>query len=100
MSVRTSGAQDFSIHGPQRCMEIYEATKSFVILEDFNVTGFTDDDHVHDDNAVTIRHVKLESSQEPDYPAKPLYSSWVPGKKLARAKILLQFLKKESWHRK
>jgi hypothetical protein len=53
--------------------------KGFIILNNFDVNGFTEDHHVFEDNTVTIRHVKLESSHDPVFPPEPLYTSWVPG---------------------
>jgi hypothetical protein len=94
LSLRVSGAPDVSIHGPSNIMDIYEATKSFITFEDFDITGFTRDDHLFEDNAVTVRHVKLESSQQPVCAPQTLYSTWQPGKIIKLKRILFSFTMK------
>ena len=80
LKLQSYGAPDLSIHGPSNCMDIYEAVKSFVTFEDFDIGGFTLDDHLFEDNAVAVRHVKLESSNTPVCSPEPIYSTWQPGK--------------------
>lgn len=49
-------------------------------MHEFNVIGHDQDDDVYEDNAVTVRHVKLASDTEPVCAPDPLYSIWRPGK--------------------
>ena len=42
-----------TIHGPPGCMDIYEATKHFLTLMDFEVKEYTE--NVYSDNAVNIQ---------------------------------------------
>ncbi len=81
LTLKASGVPDLSIHGPANCMDIFEASKSFVTFEDVDITGFTSDNHLYEDNAITVRHIKLESSQQPVCAPPTLYSTWQPGEK-------------------
>ena len=80
LSMRAAGAPDVTIHGPQGCMDMYEATKSFIVMHEFNVIGHDASDGIYDDNAVTVRHVNLMSTGEPVLPPEPKYSPWRYGK--------------------
>jgi hypothetical protein len=73
-------APDVTIHGPKGCVDIYEATKSFIVMHDFNVLFNEDGDDDFEDNAVTVEHVTLESSGPPVIAPDPLYTFWKPGK--------------------
>ena len=79
LSMRAAGAPDVTIHGPKGCMDMYEATKSFIVMHEFNVIGHDEGDGIYDDNAVTVRHVNLTSSGEQILPPEPKYSPWKPG---------------------
>ena len=78
LSLQTSGAPGISLHGPKCSTDIFEATKSFVALEEFDVAGYTNDDHVYEDNAILVQHIKLKPEKRVFAP-QPLYSTWVPG---------------------
>jgi hypothetical protein len=79
LSMRAAGAPDVTIHGPKGCMDMYEATKTFIVMHEFNVIGHNEDHGVYEDNAVTIRHVNLTSSAEPFVSPDPIYTFWKPG---------------------
>ena len=68
------------IHGPKGSLDIYEATKTFIVLHEFNVIGHDADDDVYDDQAITVQHVKLASTVAPSVAPDPVYSLWRPGK--------------------
>ena len=78
LSLRTSGAPGLSLHGPRSSMDLFEATKSFVALEEFDVDDHTNDDHVYEDKTISIQHVQLDSEKK-FFAPKPIYSTWVPG---------------------
>eukprot|EP00092_Neocalanus_flemingeri_P001499 GFUD01001600.1.p1 GENE.GFUD01001600.1~~GFUD01001600.1.p1 ORF type:complete len:865 (+),score=362.31 GFUD01001600.1:341-2935(+) len=59
LSVRAAGAPDITIHGPPGCMELYEATKGFVTLFEFDVLSHKEEDGVFEDGAVKVEQVKL-----------------------------------------
>jgi hypothetical protein len=80
LSLRATGSLNLNIHGPRGCMDIYEATKSFVTFEDFDIDGFTEDDHVYDDHAISVSHVKLEAESKAVVAPEPIYCTWDPGK--------------------
>jgi hypothetical protein len=69
-----------TIHGPKGSLDIYEATKTFIVMHEFNVIGHEEDDHVYEDNAISVRHVKIESAAEPTVAPDPIYSMWRAGK--------------------
>lgn len=79
LTLRQTGSSVLNLHGPKGCMDIYEATKSFVTFENFDVKDFTKDDDVYEDHAIRVTHVNLESSLEPKVAPEPLYSTWEPG---------------------
>ncbi len=81
LSLRTSGAPGISLHGPKYSVDLFEATKSFIALEEFDVVGHTNDDHVYEDNAILVQHVKLDSEKKVFAPV-PVYSTWIPGMEL------------------
>lgn len=62
LSARASGAPDITIHGPPGCMELYEATKGFILLFDFDVLRHRLEDGDFSDGAVTVRSVELHRS--------------------------------------
>eukprot|EP00090_Calanus_glacialis_P004185 TRINITY_DN13097_c0_g1_i2.p1 TRINITY_DN13097_c0_g1~~TRINITY_DN13097_c0_g1_i2.p1 ORF type:complete len:896 (-),score=340.30 TRINITY_DN13097_c0_g1_i2:90-2777(-) len=62
LSAKAAGAPDITIHGPPGCMELYQATKRFVRLYEFNVLAHTEDDGVFEDGAVKVEQVKMARS--------------------------------------
>ena len=77
--MRAAGSPDVMIHGPKGCMDMYEATKSFIVMHEFNVIGHDEGDGVYEDNAVTVRHVDLTSAGEALLPPEPKYTPWRHG---------------------
>ena len=63
LSTRSAGCPDVTVHGPEGCMRLYEATKAFVILHDFTVKNHQASDGVFEDNAITARHVPLTNNK-------------------------------------
>ena len=59
LSVRSAGAPDITVHGPRGCMDIYEATKGFLTLFDFDVESHTAEDGDFEDGGVKVEHVVL-----------------------------------------
>ena len=79
LTMRAAGAPDVTIHGPKGCMDMYDMTKSFIVMHDFNVIGHNENDGLYQDNALTIRHVPLTSSGDPFFPPDPIYTFWKTG---------------------
>lgn len=71
LSVRSCGAPDVTIHGPTGCMELYEATKGFILLFNFDVLRHRLEDGDYSDGAVTVRSVQLQRSKPMTTPAVP-----------------------------
>ena len=59
LTCRSCGAPDITIHGPAGCMELYEATKGFLTLFEFDVGAHTVDDGDFEDGAVRVETVVL-----------------------------------------
>jgi len=60
LSCRSAGAPDITIHGPKGCMDLYEATKGFVTLFDFDVQAHTVEDGVFEDGGMRVETVVLK----------------------------------------
>ena len=71
LSAKAAGAPDITIHGPPGCMELYQATKRFVRLYEFNVLAHTEDDGVFEDGAVKVEQVKLDRAVNKKCPNLP-----------------------------
>jgi len=72
LSVRAAGAPDITIHGPPGCMELYEATKGFVVLFDFDVLAhMAEEDGVFEDGAVKVEVVTLDRKTNKECPDLP-----------------------------
>jgi len=71
LSARAAGAPDITIHGPPGCMDIYEATKGFVTLFEFDVHSYTEADGVFEDGAVRVEHIKLPRTVNKKCPNLP-----------------------------
>jgi ribonuclease Z len=65
LTVRSYGSTEMTIHGPPGCMDIYEATKNFLVLMEFDVHEYTD--RVYSDNSVKIEEILLHGTT----PSKP-----------------------------
>jgi len=74
LSGRAAGAPDITIHGPPGCMDLYQATKGFAKLYEFNVYSHTANDGVFEDGAVNVEQVKLHRSVNKKCPDIP--ESW------------------------
>ena len=62
LSARACGAPDVTIHGPPGCMQLYEATKGFILLFEFDVLEHRVEDGEFSDGAVSVRSVLLPRS--------------------------------------
>ena len=60
LTVRSCGAPDITIHGPRGCMELYEATKGFLTLFEFDVGSHHAEDGDFEDGAVRVETVVLD----------------------------------------
>jgi len=61
LSMRASGAPDVTIHGPPGTLDIYEATKSFIVMHNFAVMGHTHKDGIYEDHVRRIlNHISIE----------------------------------------
>ena len=58
LTARAGGAPDITIHGPKGCMDLYEATKGFVTLFDFDVEAH--EDGIFIDSGVKVEEVVLQ----------------------------------------
>jgi len=64
LSARACGAPDVTIHGPPGCMQLYEATKGFILLFEFDVLEHRVEDGEFSDGAVSVRSVLLPRSED------------------------------------
>ena len=64
LSARACGAPDVTIHGPPGCMQLYEATKGFILLFEFDVLEHRLEDGEFSDGAVSVRSVLLPRSED------------------------------------
>ena len=71
LSARGARAKSITIHGPPGCMELYEATKGFVTLFEFDVHAYNDDAGVFEDKSVKVEHVKLHRTEKKECPDLP-----------------------------
>ena len=74
LSCRAAGAPDITIHGPRGCMDLYEATKGFVTLFDFNVEAHNAEDGAFEDGGVRVETLVLK--RETDLECPPLNENW------------------------
>jgi len=58
LSIRSAGAPDVTVHGPKGVMDIYEATKGFLLLFEFDVLAHNGSD-VFDDGSIKVDSVEL-----------------------------------------
>ena len=68
LSARACGAPDVTIHGPPGCMQLYEATKGFILLFEFEVLEHRLEDGEFSDGAVSVRSVPLPRSEHSTAP--------------------------------
>lgn len=64
LSARACGAPDITIHGPPGCMQLYEATKGFILLFEFDVNEHRLEDGEFSDGAVSVKSVLLPRSED------------------------------------
>ena len=74
LSCRAAGAPDITIHGPRGCMDLYEATKGFVTLFDFNVEAHNAEDGAFEDGGVRVETLGLKRATDLECP--PLNENW------------------------
>jgi len=75
LTVRAFGCRGIVIHGPPGVMDIYDATKGYVTLSEFNVNSFKEDKL--SDHAVDITEVNLQSTATQHPPG--IHESWKAG---------------------
>lgn len=78
LSSRNSGNNSVVLHGPEYCLELFEAMKEFVVLYDFEVIHHSFEDGVAEDGTLSVEHVHLKPSGKLFYPPNPKHSPWVP----------------------
>ena len=71
LSARSSGAPDVTVHGAPGCMELYHASKAFLLLFEFDVLEHKLEDGPFQDGAVEVRSVVLEREAPTASPAVP-----------------------------
>eukprot|EP00088_Acartia_fossae_P014124 TRINITY_DN1752_c0_g1_i12.p1 TRINITY_DN1752_c0_g1~~TRINITY_DN1752_c0_g1_i12.p1 ORF type:complete len:1018 (-),score=227.81 TRINITY_DN1752_c0_g1_i12:101-3154(-) len=75
LSMRMYGAHNLEIHGPKGCMDIYQATRNFVNLRNFNVQENSNKQYL--DNGIEIEKVILDSSEPVEKGTKDnMHPSW------------------------
>ena len=74
LTVRSCGAPGITIHGPQGCMELYDASKAFLTLFDFDVEAHTLEDGDFEDGAVKVETIVLSRDGKLDIP--PIGDDW------------------------
>ena len=79
LSIRSAGAPDVKLHGPNGIMKMYQATENFVILYDFRVLYHNPETDYYVDSAVHVKHVALHPNKEkPLISPEPKYCKWLP----------------------
>jgi len=68
LSGRAAGAPDITIHGPPGCMDLYQATKGFAKLYDFDVHGHSADDGIFEDGAVMVEQIQIHRTVNRECP--------------------------------
>ena len=74
LSCRAAGAPDITIHGPKGCMDLYEATKAFVTLFEFDVQAHNAEDGAFEDGGVRVETIVLKRATSLECP--PLTRDW------------------------
>ena len=74
LSCRAAGAPDITIHGPKGCMDLYEATKAFVTLFEFDVEAHNAEDGAFEDGGVRVETIVLDRATAIECP--PLSRNW------------------------
>ena len=74
LSCRAAGAPDITIHGPKGCMDLYEATKAFVTLFEFDVEAHNAEDGAFEDGGVKVETIVLDRATALECP--PLGRNW------------------------
>jgi len=67
LSIRSAGAPDVTVHGPQGVMDIYEATKGFLLLFEFDVLAPKGTDLL-DDGSIKVHSVTLKRNSKKSVP--------------------------------
>ena len=75
LSVKDAGAPDVHIYGPRGCNTLFEATKNFVQLYEFEVFPHNVDD-VHADKDISVESIPIEYSGPQVVPPPPTYTPW------------------------
>ena len=74
LSCRAAGAPGITIHGPRGCMDLYEATKEFVTLFEFDVEAHNAEDGAFEDGGVRVETIVLQRATNLECP--PLGRDW------------------------
>ncbi len=76
LSVRGAGAPDVAVHGPKGCVSLFEATKNFILLYEFDVIPFDLEDGDYTDPSVRVQKILLEYSGPPVVAQTPKHTPW------------------------
>jgi ribonuclease Z len=76
LSIRGAGSPDVSIYGPKGCVTLFEATKNFVLLYEFDVIPRDFGDGPYKDSNIMVEQIQLAYSGPPVLPLPPTYTPW------------------------
>ena len=77
LSIRSSGAPDVTIHGPPGINELYETTKTFIVLHDFDVM-FKSNSDTYEDQAIKVQNVHLRAYEDDEGQSESIVKATLP----------------------
>jgi len=75
LSVKDAGAPDIHVYGPKGCNTLFEVTKNFIQLFEFEVYPHTVDE-IHSDKDISVESIPIEYSGPEVIPPLPTYTPW------------------------
>lgn len=78
LTIRKNGNPDVRLHGPPGATRLFDATRKFICLYDFDVLSHTDKNGVFSDETLSVEHVPLVYGGDPVELPVPKYSTWYP----------------------
>ena len=75
LSVKDAGAPDIHVYGPKGCSTLFEATKNFIQLFEFEVYPHNVDE-IHSDKDISVESIPIEYSGPAVIPPPPTYTPW------------------------
>ncbi|TRY64011.1 hypothetical protein TCAL_00784 [Tigriopus californicus] len=78
LTIRKNGNPDVRLHGPPGATKLFDATRKFICLYDFDVLSHTQENGIFTDETLSVEHVPLDYGADPVELPVPKYSTWYP----------------------